>query len=129
MKPPPAPTDDQLAPYIAFEEFRNGMTHGRFRVIVNPDLARLFVAQRLHATPVAIALIGPGIASALAGYPLLGGLLVAGGLLLRRMLRAQAPKILLQLATRQRAAYEDATAQGVMEASTRPVLVVRPPEP
>lgn len=115
MKPLPAPTDDNSVPFIAFEEFRNGIAYGRFRVIVNPELAYPFVAQRLHAKPVAIALIGPGIACALAGYPVLGGLLVAGGLLLRRVVRAQAPKILLWLATHQRVAYEDATANAVME--------------
>ena len=115
MTPPPTPIDDDAAPYVDFDDFRVGLPHGRFRVIVNPELARLFVTQRLHAKAVSIALIGPGIASALAGYPLPGVILVAAGLLLRRALRAQAPKILLQLATRQRAAYVDATAHGVME--------------
>lgn len=108
-----APAD--AAEFIAFEEFRNGLPHGRFRVVVNRELAHRFVAQRLHATAVAIALIGPGIASALAGYPVLGGLLVAGGLLFRRSVKWQAGKILLQLTTRLPGAYYDATSQGVME--------------
>ena len=103
------------AEFITFEEFRSGLPHGRFRVVVNRELAHRFVAQRLHATPVAIALIGPGIASALAGYAVIGGLLVVAGLLLRRSVKWQAGKILLQLATRQPATYYDATTQGVME--------------
>ena len=103
------------AEFITFEEFRNGLPHGRFRVVVNRELAHRFVAERLHATPVAIALIGPGIASALAGYAVIGGLLVVAGLLLRRSVKWQAGKILLQLATRQPATYYDATTQGVME--------------
>ena len=103
------------AEFITFEEFRSGLPHGRFRVVVNRELAHRFVAQRLHATPVAIALIGPGIASALAGYAVLGGLLVVAGLLFRRSVKWQAGKILLQLATRQPATYYDATTQGVME--------------
>jgi hypothetical protein len=103
------------AEYIAFEEFRNGLPHGRFRVIVNPTLAAPFVAHRTHATPLAIALIGPGIAAALAGYPWTGALLVAAGILLRRMVKAQAPRILLHLATRVPSVYGQATEHGVME--------------
>lgn len=110
-----APTDADAAEFVAFEEFRNGLPHGRFRVIVNRELAQRFVAQRLHATPVAIALIGLGIASALAGYAVIGALLVVAGLLFRRSVKWQAGKILLVLATRQPAAYYEATTQGVME--------------
>jgi hypothetical protein len=107
--------ESEAAEYIAFDEFRNGLPRGRFHVIVNPDLARRFVAQRLHATPVAIAVIGLGIAGALAGYLVTGAVLVAGGIVLRRVVNRQAPKILLQLASHQRGAYEDATTHCVME--------------
>lgn len=110
-----SPTDGEYAEYIAHDEFRNGLPHGRFRVIVNPDLARRFVAARLHITAVALALIGPGIALALTGHALPGALLVALGVVLRRLVRWQASKILLQLATRLPAAYHDATSQAVME--------------
>ena len=103
------------AEYISFEEFRSGLPHGRFRVVVNPKLAMPFVAQRTHATQLAIAFIGPGIAVALTGHPWIGGLLVAAGIALRRTVKAQAPRILLHLATRLPAVYEQATTQGVME--------------
>ncbi len=103
------------AEYIPFDEFRNGLPHGRFRVVVNPALAAPFVAHRTHATPVAIALIGPGIAAALGGYPWLGLALVAAGVLLRRVIKRQAPRILLHLATRLPSVYEHATEHGVME--------------
>lgn len=115
MSKPSEPVDNQTAEFTAYEEFRDGLPRGRFRVIVNPDLARQFVTQRLHATPVAIAIIGPGIASALAGYPVAGALLVAGGILFRRAIKWQAPKILLHLASRHSATYYDATTNGVME--------------
>jgi hypothetical protein len=101
--------------HIPFEEFRNGLPHGRFRVIVDPKLAVPFVAHRTHATPLAIAVIGPGIAAALLGYPWVGGLLVAAGILLRRAVRGQAPRILLHLAARVPSVYEQATEHGVME--------------
>ena len=103
------------ADYIAFEEFRNGLPHGRFRIIVNPGLAVPFVAQRTHATPLALAMIGPGIALALAGHPWAGGLLVAAGILLRRAVKTQAARILLHLAARLPSVYDQATGDGVME--------------
>lgn len=101
--------------YVPFEEFRSGLPHGRFRVVVNPSLASPFVAQRTHATPLAIAVIGAGIAAALTGYPWIGGILVATGILLRRVVKAQAPRILLHLAAHLPTVYEQATTQGVME--------------
>ncbi len=113
MTEPIAPGD--TAEFIAFEEFRNGLPHGRFRVVVNRELAHRFVAQRLHATPVAIAIIGAGIACALAGYAVVGVVLVMAGLLFRRGVRWKAGTILLHLATRHPATYYDATTNGVME--------------
>jgi len=107
--------DAATAEYVAFEEFRDGLPRGRFHVIVNPKLAQRFVAQRVNAVPVAIAIVGCGIASALAGYPVIGVLLVAAGVIFRRTIKWQAPKILLQLASRQPETYHDATANGVME--------------
>lgn len=103
------------AEYIPFEEFRSGLPHGRFRLIVNPDLAKPFVAHCTRVTPLAIAMIGPGIALALAGYLWTGALLVAAGILLRRVVKSQAPRILLHLVTHLPAVYEQATEHGVME--------------
>lgn len=103
------------AEYIPFEEFRNGLPHGRFRVIVNPKLAAPFVAYRTHATPLALALIGPGIAAALAGHAWLGALLVAAGIALRWSVKKHAPRLLLHLAARVPSVYGQATEHGVME--------------
>lgn len=103
------------AEYFPFEEFRQGLPQGRFRVIVNPALAVAFVSHRTYALPLAIALIGPGIALALAGHPWIGGPLVAAGILLRWSVKTRAPRILLHLATRVPAVYEQAAEHGVME--------------
>jgi hypothetical protein len=103
------------AEYIPFEEFSHGLPQGRFRVVINPKLAVPFVSHRMHATTLALALIGPGIAATLAGYPWTGGLLVAAGILLRWSVKTQAPRILLHLATRMPSVYEQATVHGVME--------------
>lgn len=109
-------TDAQdTAEYISFEEFTRGLPQGRFRVIVNPALAAPFVAHCTRVTPLAIAMVGPGIAVALAGYPWIGALLVAAGILLRRAVKSQAPRILLYLTTRVQSVYEQATEHGVME--------------
>lgn len=112
-RPADAPAD--TAEYIPFEEFRNGLPHGRFHVVVNPQLAPRFVLFRTHATPVAIAIIGPGIALALAGHPWIGLALVITGVLLRRVVKAQAARILLHLAARVPSVYEQATEHAVME--------------
>lgn len=108
-------TQQDTSEYISFEEFSKGLPEGRFRIIVNPELAVPFVAHCTRATPLAVAVIGPGIAVALVGYPWIGGLLVAVGILLRRMVKTQAPRILLHLATRMPSIYEQATEHGVME--------------
>ena len=111
----PKPAPDEGAEFIPFEEFRNGLPHGRFRVIVNPALAPGFVAFVTHATPLALALIGPGIALAIYGHPVAGGLLVAAACALRWGVKKRAPFMLLHLATRVSAIYEKATEHGVME--------------
>ncbi len=110
-----ADAEGEFAEYIPFEEFRNGLPFGRFHVVVDPVLARHFVARRVNATPVAIAIIGGGIASALAGHVITGAVLVAIGVVFRRAVRWQAAKILLQLTSRLPSAYFDATSDGVME--------------
>ena len=107
------------AEFIPFEEFRNGLPHGRFHIIVNPSLAPAFVAHSTRATPLALALIGPGIASALYGHVVLGALLVAAGWLLRWSVRKRAAFVLLHLTTRIPAVYEQATEHGVMEVQRR----------
>ena len=109
----------ESAEFIPFDEFRNGLPHGRFRVIVNPSLAPAFVAHATHATPLALALIGPGIAAALYGHVVLGGLLVAAGWLLRWTVKKRAPFILLHLVTRIPAVYEQAAEHGVLEVQRR----------
>jgi len=115
MNRPDTSDEPDTAEYVPFEEFRNGLPFGRFHVIVNPELAQRFVAHRVSATPVALAIIGPGIATALAGYPIVGAVLVALGILFKRAVKWQAGKILLHLASRQPSAYEAATTHGVME--------------
>jgi hypothetical protein len=103
------------AEYVAFEEFRAGLAAGRFRVVVNPKLARRYVSQRLLLIVVLMPVIGIGIALALLGERWTGGLLVAGGVILHRVLMWQAPHILLHMAARDAKVYAHATHEGLME--------------
>ena len=113
---PETDTDaDASAPYISFDDFRAGWRHGRFHIVVDPNRAPRYVAHRIHATWIALAIVGPGIALALSGYTVPGAVLVALGIALRRVIKWQAAKILVQLAAQQQAVYDDATARGVME--------------
>jgi hypothetical protein len=112
--------DSDSAEYVPFAEFRDGLLRGRFHVVVNPKLARPFVIHRTHATQLGLALIGPGIACALLGYPVAGVLLVAAGIALRRAIGWQAAQILLHLASRHPSTYLDAISHGVMEVQRRP---------
>ena len=52
---------------MAYEDFRSGLPAGRFRVIVDPKLARRYVSQRLMLVVLVLPLIGVGIALAMTG--------------------------------------------------------------
>ena len=103
------------AEYVAFEEFRAGLPAGRFRVVVNPKLARRYVSQRLFLIVLLVPVIGIGLALALTGRTWAGALLVFAGVALNRIIMWQAPRILLHLATQEAKHYEYATQNGLME--------------
>ena len=108
-------TDGDFAEYIAHEDFRAGLPAGHFRVVVDPKLARRYVAQRLMLIVVVIPVIGVGLALALTGRTWPGVLLVAAGVLLNRVVMWQAPRILLHMAQRDAAVYAHATQNGILE--------------
>jgi hypothetical protein len=110
-----ASAEGEFAEHIAHEEFRRGLPAGRLRVIVDPKLARRYVAQRLLLLVVVMPVIGVGVALVLMRHTWPGALLVVAGVLLNRVVMWQAPKILLQMALRDAAVYETATQQGLME--------------
>lgn len=108
-----------FAEYVAHQEFASGLPAGRFRVVVNPKLARRYVAQRLLLMVVVLPVIGVGIALVLTGHTWGGALLVAGGVLLNRVVMWQAPKILLHMAVNDPKVYEFATQNGILEVQRR----------
>jgi hypothetical protein len=109
------PTDADTVPFIPHDEFRNGLPFGRFRIVVNPKLARPYVVRRTRIDFLAVMLIGAGAVLALSGPAWAGGVLVAMGIVANRLVRNQAAKILLHLALRDPAVYVESTTQGVME--------------
>lgn len=105
----------EFAEYVAYEDFRSGLPAGRFRVIVDPKLARRYVSQRLMLIVVVVPLIGVGMALALTGRPWGGAALIAAGVLLNRVVMWQAGRILLHLALHDAKTYLQVTQAGVME--------------
>ena len=107
--------DREFADYVSHNEFRAGLPHGRFRVIVDPKLARGYLRQRLWLLPIVIFIIGIGLALAFVGQTLAGALVVFAGIALNRVVIWNAGKILMHLAARDSQVYDAATGDGVME--------------
>ncbi|MDQ9170054.1 hypothetical protein Q8A64_06465 [Oxalobacteraceae bacterium R-40] len=109
-------TTEELQPveFIPFNEFKNGLPFGRFRVIVNPKLAQKYMKDRLNLVPVALILIILGLALAFYGARFFGGAMVVIGVVINRLVKAQAPKMVLHLATRDAALYRDLLDKEVM---------------
>ena len=109
------PGGDDTAPYVSFADFRDGLPLGRFHVIVNPERARTYVKQRLNVLPFTVVLIGVGLALVLSGTVAPGAVLVFAGVIVKRVIQWQAPKILLHLASRKPAVYAEVTGQAILE--------------
>lgn len=100
---------------ISHEEFRIGLPAGRFRLIVNPDKARKYVRHRLFIVGISLPMAGIGSALALSGYTWIGLALVVSAVVLHRVVTAQAPKILLHLATQDARVYHEAIDYEILE--------------
>lgn len=100
---------------VSHAEFRTGLPAGRFRLIVNPDKARKYVKHRLLLTALVLPIIGTGIGVAWYGYPWIGLALVLAGVAAHRLVAAQAPKILLHMATQDARIYREAIDFEILE--------------
>ena len=90
-----------------------------FNIIVNPHLAQKYVRHRLFVVGISLPLLGIGAALAISGYFWAGLPLVAMGFLLPRVIKAQAPKILLYLAQHDAKTYFEAMKFGILEVRYR----------
>jgi hypothetical protein len=104
---------------IPHDEFSAGLPAGRFHVIVNPALAQKYVRHRLFVVGISLPVLGIGAALAISGYPWMGLPLVILGFLLPRVIKAQAPKILLYLAQHDAKTYAEAMNFGILEVRHR----------
>jgi hypothetical protein len=104
---------------ISHAEFRTGVPAGRFHLIVNPGRAQKYVKHRLFVVGISLPLLGIGAALAISGYAWAGLPMVAAGLLLPRIVKAHAPKILLHLAMNDEKTYFEAMEHEILEVRLR----------
>ena len=119
MNPSNQATPEQDVLNIPHDEFCAGLRAGRFQVIVNPHLAQKYVRHRLFVVGISLPLLGIGAALAISGYFWAGLPLVAAGFMLPRVIKAQAPKILLYLAQHDAKTYFEAMKFGILEVRHR----------
>lgn len=100
---------------ISHADFRSGLPHGRYRVIVNPDLAAKYLQHRLAIRLLALPVLGAGIALGLWGHLWIGLILVAIGFIGPRLIRKNAPALLLHLALQNPTIYREAIEFEVLE--------------
>jgi hypothetical protein len=105
---------------IPHAEFRQGLAAGHFRLIVDPQRVRKFVRHRLLVMPISLAMTGIGIALALSAHPFWGVALVATGVILNRVISAQAAKILLHLVVQDERTYLEAMEFAILEVRRAP---------
>ena len=118
-----APLDregDARVPHVPHHEFRDGLAHGRLRVVVDPKRARPYVVGRTRIDLLAASVIGMGAVLALAGQAWPGLMLVALGIVANRLVRQQSARIVLHLASADPAVYDEVTGNGVMEVRRHP---------
>jgi hypothetical protein len=101
--------------FIPHQEFKTGLPRGRFRVIVNPERAQKYIKHKLFVIGIALPLMGLGAALALSGYPWAGLPMVLIGILLPRVIKKQAPKILLHLTQNDAKTYQEAIEFEILE--------------
>jgi hypothetical protein len=123
---PPSPaatledtTSDSQPLLLAHDEFRAGVPAGRFNLIVNPERAQRYVKHRLFVVQISLPLLGIGAALAMSGYPWVGAPLVLVGMMLHRVIKAHATKILLHLALSDAKTYFEAMEFAILEVRRR----------
>jgi hypothetical protein len=107
--------DGNSAIYVPHQEFKTGLPHGRFRVIVNPERAQKYVKHRLFVVGISLPLLGVGVVLCMYGYLWVGLPMVVVGVLMHRVIKAHAPKILLHLALSDAKTYEEAMEYEILE--------------
>ncbi|MBX9849665.1 MAG: hypothetical protein K2X64_10250 [Rhodocyclaceae bacterium] len=108
-----APENEAVA--VVYEDFKTGLPLGRYRLIVNPDKAYRYIRHRLFINGVSVPMMGIGIGLVLWGYTVIGLTIGIIGLLLRKVVKSQAPRILLHLAQNDAKIYYESIEYEIME--------------
>jgi hypothetical protein len=103
---------------VSHADFVRGAPAGHYKFVVNPQVARVYVRQRLWILPICLSLAGIGMALALSQHPWWGLGLVIGAVVLNRLVRLQAPHILLHLALSDERVYWQSQQLGALEVQT-----------
>ena len=104
---------------LPHDEFRAGVPAGRFDLIVNPERAQRYVRHRLFIVGISLPLLGIGAALAVWGLPWVGFPMVLVGMLLHRIVKRHATRILLHLAVTDANTYFEAMEFGLLEVRLR----------
>lgn len=100
---------------VSHDDFRRGLPHGHYRVVINPDLAPKYVQHRLAIRMLMLPVLGIGVALGLSGYIWAGLILVTIGFLGPRLIRRHAARLLLHLASQNQDIYREAIHYEILE--------------
>jgi len=87
---------------------------GEIRVEIDPTAAARYLSNRLLLPLFMLPLLGAGVGVALMGWIWSGLALIAGGIVLPRIIKRSAPHFILTQALQERAFYDDAAASGLL---------------
>ena len=104
---------------MSHEEFVSAYRAGSLRVNVDRRAAARFVSARLWLPLVMLPVLGVGVALALTGWLVTGLLLIALGTLAPMLIKRSAPHFVITQALEDRAMYEDAVRQGVLQITAK----------
>lgn len=103
------------APSMTHEEFVAAYQAGRIRVDIDRAAAARFVAGRAMLPLVLLPILGLGVALAIVGHYIIGGLIFIAALLLRFLVRRSSDGFLLYRALRDPEFYREVSAAGVLK--------------
>jgi len=100
---------------MTHDEFRAGAARGEFRIEFEPKAAARHLSVRLWLPLVAMPVLGIGVALAIVGWIFTGLAIIALGIIVPRLIKRSAPRILYELALQDPAVYEELTRSGLMQ--------------
>ena len=100
-------------------EFVTGIHAGAIQVRFDAKDAARFLSARLLLPLVMMPVLGVGVALALTGWIWTGLLIIAAGIIVPRLIKRNAPRLLIQLALEDEKLYQNLLRAQVMQIVTR----------